>query len=167
MSIIQEALKKFQGIPEDKKTDSFDTGRYETAGYGYREKPSGRSFPFLVIILLAAASFYFFRNVFPNMKSAAVKPETAVPAAAAPAVTNTEEKIPASLKIQASESAVKTPDPAFVLSGIMILEGGPRAIINGVVLEEGDTINGAIVEFVGSEKVLLRYKDEKIILRLK
>jgi len=166
MSIIQEALKKFQGTPEDKKTGGFDTGRYEEAQYGYREKRSAASLLFLVIVLLAAASLYFFKNVFPNVKHAAVKPQTAVPVAA-PAAAGAEEKITAPLQIQVNEPVAKAPDPAFILSGIMMPESGPRAIINGTVVEEGDMIGGASVEYIESEKVLLKYKDESITLKLK
>jgi hypothetical protein len=167
MSIIQEALKKVRGVPEDKKTDSVDTYRYETSGYGYREKRSSRSFLFLVIIFLAASSFYFFRNVFPDVKSAATQPVTAVHEAAAPAALQTEEQVPAPLQIQAGGPVVKTPDPVFILSGIMFLEDGPRAIINGSVVEKGDVVGGASVESVERERVLLRYKDENITLHLK
>jgi hypothetical protein len=167
MSIIQDALKKVQGIPEGKRTDGFGTGGYKTTGCNYREKRSPRSLPFLVVIFLALASFYFFRNVFPGVKSAAIGPETAVSAAAPAAAASAEEVTPVSLRAQAGEAAAGVPDPTFVLSGIMMLEGGPRAIINGFVVEKGDVIGGANVERVDNDRVLLRSGDDKITLKLK
>ena len=57
--------------------------------------------------------------------------------------------------------------PMFDLNGIMFLENGPKAIINNVVVEEGDVISGALVAEIHSQNVLLKFDDSEITLKLK
>ncbi|MFA6078483.1 MAG: hypothetical protein WC779_01920, partial [Candidatus Omnitrophota bacterium] len=57
--------------------------------------------------------------------------------------------------------------PSFVLNGIMYLEAGPKAIIDGNVVEEGDVIKGAIVKTINKNSVILNYKNLEISLNLK
>jgi hypothetical protein len=59
------------------------------------------------------------------------------------------------------------PEEPLRLSGIMNLDNKSRAIIDGCVLEVGDTIRGATVTDIGKDYVLLSSKDEKIKLKLK
>lgn len=154
MSIIQEALNKVKRMPLD-------------IGYNnQREKRSNMSLPFLFVVLLAAAALYFFRDAFPGIKPAAIKSKEAVPVAAPQAAPSAPVNIPAPLQIQANTVVIKNTDPEFIFSGVMFLEDGPRAIINGSVLEEGDTIGGARVERIEREKVFLKYKNEEITLNL-
>lgn len=56
--------------------------------------------------------------------------------------------------------------PKFLLNGIMYLETGPQAIINGAVVKEGDIIDGAVVARIDRSSVTLRLKDSEIILRV-
>jgi len=154
MSIIQEALKKNQGMPE--RGDS-----------AYQKKRSGLSLPLLVILMFATGSLYIFRNALPVRKPANPVKPPAPAVEAAPAVPKTEEKPAVPLQIPVGMPAIKPDEPTFVLSGVMLLESGPRAIINGSVVEEGDKIGGASVELIEREMVLLNYNNEKLTLRLK
>jgi hypothetical protein len=56
---------------------------------------------------------------------------------------------------------------SFVLSGIMYLDGKPQAIINGSILEEGDSINDATVVLIDRDYVLLNVKDSKVKLTIR
>ena len=55
----------------------------------------------------------------------------------------------------------------FILSGIMHLEDGPRAIINNMRVSKGDDIDGAKVVSITDEAVVLKKQDSEIKLRLK
>jgi hypothetical protein len=57
--------------------------------------------------------------------------------------------------------------PELVLSGIMYLESGPRAIINNVIVGKGDTICGAIVRVINRKSVVLESGDTEVTLNLK
>ena len=55
----------------------------------------------------------------------------------------------------------------FMLSGIMHLEDGPRAIINNMKVSKGDDIDGAKVVSITDETVVLKKQDSEIKLHLK
>ena len=61
----------------------------------------------------------------------------------------------------------KSPMLTFGLNGIMQLDGGLKAIINNVVVEEGDVIKGALVAKIDKQSVLLKFNDSEIMLKLK
>jgi hypothetical protein len=61
----------------------------------------------------------------------------------------------------------KPASPEFVLNGIMYLEGSPRAIVNDVMVEPGDTVNGAKVVKIDRQDVVLLYNGSEIVLKLK
>jgi len=54
----------------------------------------------------------------------------------------------------------------FVLNGIMYLVDGPRAIINNIIVGEGETVNGAKVEKIKKDSVLLKYNDSEVALNI-
>lgn len=54
----------------------------------------------------------------------------------------------------------------FVLNGIMQLVDGPRAIINDIMVGEGETIRGAKVEKIKKDGVLLNYNDSEVALSI-
>ncbi len=58
------------------------------------------------------------------------------------------------------------PPPKFMLSGIMYIESGPKAIINGSVVQEGDVISGATVKKIDRVDVVLSYEDLEILLKM-
>ena len=53
------------------------------------------------------------------------------------------------------------------LQGIMHEESGSMVLINGVVLEAGDSIAGAFLEDILDDEVVLSYGDEKFYLRVR
>lgn len=57
--------------------------------------------------------------------------------------------------------------PELVLNGIMYLDGGPRAIINGSMVEAGDMVSGAKVTSITRDTVVLSYNSGEITLKLK
>ena len=54
--------------------------------------------------------------------------------------------------------------PDFILTGIVQLVNGPRAIINDMLVGVGDSINGAIVHKIDKDSVILKKKDTEIKL---
>lgn len=184
MSIIQDALKKIQGETENRVSAGGDSDGYELRGYDftYREK---RPFalPILAVILLAAVSFYMIKNLYQNIIAAHPLKNISSSAEKNPVPENRDEgsELVSQPALNDAEAGVETvlrqarrrPDDdkvteqVFMLSGIMMLNNTPRAIINGSVLETGDSISGAVVEDIGKEQVLLRYNSERVLLKLR
>jgi hypothetical protein len=54
----------------------------------------------------------------------------------------------------------------FALTGILYSDLNPAAIINDVILKQGDTINGAVVESIQEDLVKLSYAGQEIILQV-
>lgn len=54
----------------------------------------------------------------------------------------------------------------FVLNGIMQLVDGPRAIINDIIVGEGETVSGAKVTKIKKDGVLLNYNDSEVDLSI-
>ena len=91
------------------------------------------------------------------------------------AVKRTGKEIPAaapksSPKVKTAPAIPEEPAgpaiPDFVLNGVMYLDGKPQAIINGYMLEEGDTLNGATVALIDKDYALLNLRDSKIKVKL-
>ena len=96
---------------------------------------------------------------------AAFNPKPAVTAPAAPVVQNAA---PSRQEVVRKDAApVSKEVPKFELSGIMQLDAGPKAIINGSVVKEGDAIGGATVGKINNSDVMLNYEDFEIQLKLK
>ncbi len=113
---------------------------------------------------LAAALFAFFSGSkktpkFPNPQPvAAVVP---APAAATPVVVVEAPKPQASPEGSTTPSAV----PTLSLSGILYSDAESLALINGRVVPEGGTVDGAKVEKISSDEVELSFEGQKIVLR--
>lgn len=70
--------------------------------------------------------------------------------------------------ISAYPGGLKTPEsPKLVLSGIMYLEEGPRAIINNFIVGSGDSVLGAKITRIDRQSVVLEYENVEITLSLK
>jgi hypothetical protein len=54
----------------------------------------------------------------------------------------------------------------FVLNGIMYLVDGPRAIINDIIVGEGETVGGAKVSKIKKDQVILDYNDSEVELNI-
>jgi type II secretory pathway component PulC len=58
----------------------------------------------------------------------------------------------------------KTPEPALTLNGVFFQQGQGYALINNQILKIEDTIQGAKVEEISLEKVILEFEGRKITL---
>jgi len=54
----------------------------------------------------------------------------------------------------------------FVLDGIMYIADSPRAIINNIIVGEGETVSGANVEKIKKDSVVLKYNESEVTLKL-
>jgi hypothetical protein len=54
----------------------------------------------------------------------------------------------------------------FVLNGIMYLVDGPRAIINDIIVGEGESVGGAKVQKIKKDQVVLEYDDSEVELSI-
>lgn len=192
MSIIQEALKKAERQIKDAKTPqaaasgSSSQGsphpiRTSPAGAAETPKPSAGSDPKAVAALLAIlviAAVVAASQLFPG-KAVSKTPASETPAGRpreqpvspkSSAVPPKAEEFPTLTGIvfqrQQTEEA-RPAVPEFVLNGIMYLEGHPRAIINGSMIEPGDMLSGARVVKIEKKYVLLEYNGSEIRLDLK
>ena len=77
------------------------------------------------------------------------------------------EDIAPSVKSVISSSAAFVNAPELELNGIMYLQERPRAIINGNVVGVGESVNGARIDTITSNAVLLNYDNLEITLKLK
>jgi len=68
-----------------------------------------------------------------------------------------KEKIKKSLPLQ---------PPELVLKGIAWDETKPLALINGLVVKEGDTIQGATIVKIDFERVAIQYCSQKFVIEL-
>lgn len=73
----------------------------------------------------------------------------------------------ASIKSSIPAAFVSSQAPNLTLNGIMYLRESPRAIINGSMVEEGDSVSGAKIIAINSDNVTLDYNNAEIILKLK
>ncbi len=114
---------------------------------------------------LAAALFAFFSGPkktqkFPELHSVpAAVPSSPATTAPAPVVETPQiQTLPA-------ESAASSTMPTLSLSGILYSDAESLALINGKVVPEGGTVDGAKVEKISSDEVELSFEGQKIVLR--
>ena len=184
MSIIQDALKK-----ADRKSP---THRDLTIGYAQARKeeiaeivtvPHGgwaktRYIAYAIILFILVSIFAASR--FSTLKSKNTITQVSIKNKVEP-IRVVQPITPAVEKevLVKKDTAVKNPsEPTlpkesiiqpneFILSGIMHLEDGPRAIINNMRVSKGDDIDGAKVVSITDETVVLKKQDSEIKLRLK
>jgi len=193
MSIIQEALRKAEehikdmeqaeARPPESKMEGPEKAAAQQAvapavNKATKAKQDTKTVAMLLVLLVLAAVFAA-SQFFPR-KAAAPKQ------AAGQEAAGKEEAAPASLPKEAPAAPVKAQEfptlqsvlfkqpeekkpasPEFVLNGIMYLEGSPRAIVNDVMVEPGDTVNGAKVVKIDRQDVVLLYNGSEIVLKLK
>lgn len=61
---------------------------------------------------------------------------------------------------------VKEPEPTYVLSGISVTGGDHYAVVNGSIVQKGDSIDGAYVKDVLDREVVLETRTAEIKLKL-
>ena len=186
MSIIQEALKKAQNYIDNQKSSQKE--RAEEAIHAEKETPQQRiattykksfkSTPLLLIVFIILAAFAAKQFLLPVVKTRLgnrvktgsgdmishqdITYKPIVPA-------ETEPRAPYANPTTPSAEVRKNvrPTPDFVLNGIMYLNDGPQAVINGSRVTEGDKVNGAKVVKINKNNVVLNFDDFEITLNLK
>lgn len=164
MSIIQEALKKAQVEYQVKKTPKTNISFS-------RRRPMSKTRISKTISLILAITVFIAIVLVARMflvyapQSLVIKKSTPEPPAkivAPESIVKSKEKL-----VVTPVAPALPPAPKFILNGIMYLENKPLAIINGYILEEGDSLNGATVLAIDKDYVLLNVKDDKVRLNLK
>ena len=69
------------------------------------------------------------------------------------------------IKEEIKESLPLQP-PKLVLKGIVWDENEPLALINGLVVKEGDTIQGATIVKIDFERVTIQYRSQQFVIEL-
>lgn len=172
MSIIYEALKKVQGKSgAAAAVPAQPAGKASDANGALKKSTAVRT---IILLLVFLALGMFLIEILINRRfaerAASYAPVASLPAlpplAAKPSVeppASTPPPIAGSLV----ELPVIEPQPKLVLNGIVLSEDGNIALINDQILKAGDNIDGALVEEISADQVLLSYKAQKIALKAK
>ena len=153
MSIVQDALKKAEN-------------RGTNQGPGMKKRPG--IMPVLLLILLIALLAFSVKKILTpqnsiNSESAISVAESVIKPVTAFNYTPRNPSRSAGVKPQRTGTR-NTQFPDLILSGIMHLVDGPRAIVNGVMVATGDIISGAKVIKIDKDKILLEQKGSKVVL---
>ena len=181
MSIIQEALKKAEKTPEITYGIGKNNLLYKKEGVVkvVGSRPNVRSnsriliyaLAFLVVLSILAVKYF---STIPHKTAAGMVPVPAPSEAIEPVQPVAQPPVapqPVTISPLAIRSVVVQPAAApqaeFTLSGIMHLEVGPRAIINNLMVAEGDRVEDATIITITDDSVLLQKRDSEITLHLK
>ena len=188
MSIIQEALKKVQTDYIEKKPVARKEAVRKVLRLAITTRDDGLAKVFrkdrkpvpkrviiawsitvlfissIVMILIGAKLFFLYhRKNAENekaLKASRLPKETpALPVAARKGAEETAKNI-----LPPAAEVVRLPN--FELNGIMYIEERPQAIINGYILQEGDSLSGATVMLIDKDYVLLNVNDSNVRLKL-
>lgn len=182
MSIIQDALKKAANstsinkttIASDEKQYAVASGKIP-AGACSADTPGDKKrisrffifAPLAVAVALAAAFLVLNSQLLAKNAQAVPKaPEPASTAASRQEVVKKSADNPLSPKSNPAQKPKTIQPPKFQLNGIMYIESGPKAIVNGSLVKEGDLISGAVVKKIGKQEVVLSYEDVEILLNM-
>jgi hypothetical protein len=159
MSIIQDALKKVNSNPVINTPAPKE------------KKRISRIFifaPIAVIVIIAAAFLALNSQLLARSAQAVPRTNDALPSQ--PSSRQEVIKKGATVKQNNDPRSALKPKiaqpPKYQLNGIMYIESGPKAIVNGSVVKEGDLINGATVKKIARQEVLLSYEDVDILLNM-
>lgn len=70
------------------------------------------------------------------------------------------------LPIKTKEKSLPVQPPKLVLKGIAWDETEPLALINDLVVKEGDTIQGARIVKIDFDRVTVQYRSKKFVIKL-
>ena len=163
MSIIQEALRK-AGKPDAGPEETHDKKTVHPPEIKKTEPDNKSLEPKFIYYTMAGFLFLLLFGiiiVISRSSQSAVIP-------AAPAKSTKSVILP---KIERREETPKSSRKresiaGFVLNGIMQLVDGPRAIINDIIVGEGEIIGGAKVEKIKKDGVILNYNDSEVALNI-
>lgn len=185
MSIIQEALKKVQVRIEDgvktapvRKEDvviqsavkeNIPLSRQKERIQPFFAKDILKISAIALSALVAVAALWLAASAVKMLK-ARLTPEPSVKAEGLhqqviykplPSVTELDAKA-----AKPVEELKVIPPPQLTLNGIMYVENRPRAIINGIIVEEGDMVNDAEVRKINRANVILNFRNTEITINL-
>lgn len=173
MSIIQEALKKAEEVRGGNKSEAKSFVRTAAMPNVEAVPVHRKGFRFVnntnktLLSVLLLSSFIVFIVAISLLSEKSAKRNVSIP-------INTEIPLKAEAYSEASivpaqliEGKAKMEEPGLVLNGIMYLKDSPRAIINDVMVEEGDVVRGARVNKIYEKSVTLELKHAEVTLKLK
>ena len=70
------------------------------------------------------------------------------------------------LSVKKKEKSLPVQPPKLVLKGIAWDKTEPLALINDLVIKEGDTIQGARIVKIDFDRVAIRYRSKKFVIKL-
>jgi hypothetical protein len=162
MSIIQEALKKI-GTPGSERTNKSESdnisGKKPLSADKHTRASGGESGPKFVYYAIIIILLLLLIGI--------VARASYSPSPGAPSPARDAKKIMPSIERLAEQPPSKRREEnigGFVLNGIMFLVDGPRAIINDIMVGEGETVGGAKVAKIKKDKVVLEYKESEVYL---
>jgi len=174
MSIIQEALKK---IDEDSKKPEIAAIEAVRPAPAKQEQPvkvrsthyidsaqnqGVRMVYFVSIAVLAAILIGILIMAFQ-----ANAPHVKHKNAAAPVLLPKLEPVPQVRENRPAQNHGNIGDlGGFILDGIMYIADRPRAIINNIIVGEGESVDGANVEEINKDNVVLKYNESEVTLKL-
>ncbi len=168
MSIIYEALKKVQGKSGSAAAvPAQPAGKASDANAALKKSSAVRT---VILLLVFLALGMFLIEILINRwfaaRAASYAPVASL-AFAPPLVAEPPVEPPASIQPPVAEPPVASSQPKLVLNGIVLSEDGNIALINDQILKAGDNIDGARVEEISGNQVILSYKAQKITLKAK
>jgi len=184
VSIIQEALKKAQTTYTKEVVKAAPLQKPDIGAGPAAQKPRHSAIPFTklipgVVLLILIAGFglnsFFSKDHTETPKDRPHQNVSYKPAVKNAAVKNLSgahlgirtEDIASPVKSAISSGAAFVHAPDLELNGIMYLQERPRAIINGNMVEVGESVSGARIGAITRDSVLLNYNDLEITLKLK
>ena len=162
MSIIQEALRK-AGVPNSKPEVTPEIKPVPPQGATKPNSDNKSAEPKLIYYAMTGILLVLLFGIIMIITRSSQSSDTHV------SMKNTKPTILPKIERRESQPAPfrrKENIGGFVLNGIMQLVDGPRAIINDIMVGEGETVNGAKVEKIKKDSVLLNYNDSEVALNI-
>lgn len=172
MSIIYEALKKVQGKSgAAAAVPAQPAGKASDANGALKKSTAVRT---IILLLVFLALGMFLIEIVINRwfaaRAASYDPVASL-ASAPPLAAKPPMEPPASTPPPVAGSLVELPviepQPKLVLNGIVLSEDGNIALINDQILKAGDNIDGARVEEISENQVILSFETRRITLKAK
>lgn len=165
MSIIYEALKKTQDNPaqEEKaapcRKEAKNLPRNNRAGQPLKKK-------FTILPLIAIGGGILISWLIAKNHSGPTAAQNSSKQNG-PAKPSLPSFLPQKLSATLQKTTGVRGFPSFILQGIILSGEGNTALINDQINNVGDTVNGAKIEEINAESVVLTYRSQKIVLKNK
>lgn len=184
MSIISEALKKAQNKRHDKESaitsaydvvsseETFEAPKFlEDVPLLTPESPNiktrtwtSKGFIALAVVFAVIASLLFFSGIKKPKSSASLDQDITVITSSGSILTSGKTNLAPSAKAQSSKKIKKVNLP--VLSGIMYSPTNPQAVINGVLVSEGEIVGGFTLTKIYPASVKITSGSDEFILSM-